>query len=88
MLRTHRTSRTPFVVHDHRLLELFEKLVSVGERRIGLRLTRITELLHSLEERERTRDEILRGIWIALAGLFIAAIGAIVVLGLKVWALQ
>lgn len=74
--------------HDHKLLELFERLVLVGERRIGLRLTRIIELLHSLEEREQTRNDIMRGIWIAVAGLFIAAVGAIVVLGVKVWALQ
>ena len=72
--------------HDHDLLHLFERLVLLGERRIGIRLTRITELLHSLEEREKTRNEILRGLWIAIAGLFVAAIGAIVVLGLKVWA--
>lgn len=74
--------------HDHKLLELFERLVLVGERRIGLRLTRITELLHSLEEREQTRNDILRGIWIAAAGLLISAMAAIILLGIKVWAGQ
>lgn len=73
---------------DHTLLHLFEKLVLVGERRIGLRLTRITELLHALEEREKTRNEIMRGVWIAIAGLFVAAFAAIIVLGIKVWAVQ
>lgn len=72
--------------HKHKsLVELFEALLSYSERRFGMTAQQGIDLLRSVEESERVRRDILRGIWTALIVLVCTGIGSVVVLGIKVW---
>lgn len=74
--------------HHHDLdktLALFERLLTVAEKRIGLHFPRIVELLHDLHERDRKWEKMLDGIWVAVIGLLIGALGVIGALGFKAW---
>lgn len=71
--------------HHRSLVELFEALLEHAEHRFGMTAQSAVDLLRSVEESERTRREILRGIWTALIVLVCSGIVGVFVLGFKAW---
>lgn len=89
-MSTERDSGPDSVPHKHHrsLVELFEALLEHAERRFGITAHEAVELLRSVQEGERTRRELMRGIWTALVALLVSGIVGVIILGLKVWAVQ